>query len=99
MYKVNILGKTYSIQSILPPSEIEKIVKEINEKYRHLENIYRTFDKVDILIIYLIELYETIYNLKKELNSKEEFKNRIKNRIEKLEKELESAIENLKAAR
>jgi len=95
MFKVNILGRTYSIASSIPFSEINKIAKEINEKYRNFENIYKTFDKVDILVIYLMELYEIIYNLKKELSKKDEFKNKIKEEIEKIERDLESTIENL----
>jgi cell division protein ZapA (FtsZ GTPase activity inhibitor) len=95
MFKVNILGRTYSISSSIPFSEVNKIAKEINEKYKNLENIYKAFDKVDILVIYLIELYETIYNLKRELFKKEEFKNKIKEEVEKIEKDLEFAIESL----
>jgi len=77
MYKINILGKTYSIQSFLPISEIHRIAKEINEKYESLENEYKSFDKVDILIFYIIELYETIYNFKKTLLEKESYKNKV----------------------
>jgi len=95
MFKVNILGRTYSISSSMPFNEVNKIAKEINEKYKNLENIYKSFDKVDILVIYLIELYEAIYNLKRELFKKEEFKNKIKEEVEKIEKDLEFAIESL----
>jgi len=93
MFKVNILGRTYSISTSMPFNEINRIAKEINEKYKNLENNYKSFDKVDILVIYLIELYETIYNLKKELSKKDEFKNKIKEEIEKIEKELENLTE------
>ncbi len=95
MFKITILGRTYSISSSMPFNEVNKIANEINEKYKNLENIYKSFDTVDILVIYLIELYEIIYNLKKELSRKEEFKNKIKEEIEKIEKELELAIEGL----
>jgi predicted DNA-binding transcriptional regulator len=95
MFKVNILGRIYSISSSIPFNEVERIAKEINEKYKNFESIYKHFDKVDILVIYLIELYETIYNLKKELAKKDEFKSKIKGEIEKIEKELELGIENL----
>ncbi|MCM8805085.1 MAG: cell division protein ZapA [Candidatus Omnitrophica bacterium] len=92
MHKVNILGKTYSIYSSLPSEEISKIVKEINEKCRRLENEYNRFDKVDILIIYLIELYEMIYNLKKDLVKKELDRKNIKSKIEEIEKEIETIL-------
>lgn len=89
MHKVNILGKTYLISSSLPSEEIGKIIKEINEKCKSLEYQYEKFDRVDILIIYLIELYEIIYNLKKELMKKEWDKKIIRNKVEEIEKEIE----------
>jgi len=95
MYKINILGKTYSIQSSLSFSDINKIAKEINEKYKILENEYRTFDKVDILILYIIELYEMIYTFKKGIIEKEEYKNKIVKKVEEIEKDIETTLENL----
>ncbi|MCM8785255.1 MAG: cell division protein ZapA [Candidatus Omnitrophica bacterium] len=95
MYKINILGKNYTIRSSLPFSEINKIVKEINEKYKNFEIEYKTFDKVDILIFYLLELYETIYNLKKSLLREDEIKDKIKNKIEEIEKDVILVLKNL----
>ncbi|MCM8818268.1 MAG: cell division protein ZapA [Candidatus Omnitrophica bacterium] len=95
MYKINILGKTYSIHSSLPLPELNKVVKEINEKYKTFQNEYKFFDKVDILIFYIIELYELIYNLKKELSLKEEYKTTVIKKIEDVEKELNVMLEKL----
>ncbi|MFN4227762.1 MAG: cell division protein ZapA [Candidatus Ratteibacteria bacterium] len=95
MYKINILGKNYTIHSSLPYSEINKIAKEINEKYKNFEAEYKTFDKVDILIFYLLELYETINNLKKSLLKEEEIKNKIKKKITEIENYLFLALKDL----
>ncbi|MCM8767904.1 MAG: cell division protein ZapA [Candidatus Omnitrophica bacterium] len=95
MYKINILGKNYTIHSSLPSSEINRIAKEINEKYKIFEIEYKTFDKVDILIFYLLELYEIIHNLRKSLSKEEEIKNKIKNKIEEIEKDIFLILENL----
>lgn len=95
MYKINILGKNYTIRSSLPSSEINMITKEINEKYKNFEIEYKTFDKVDILIFYIVELYEIIYYLKKELSKKEEFKNKIKKKLAEIEKDVILTLKNL----
>ncbi|MGC8977539.1 MAG: cell division protein ZapA [Candidatus Ratteibacteria bacterium] len=94
MYKINIFGKTYFIYSTLPSNEINKIVREINEKYRQLEQQYKTFDKVDILIVFLIELYEVIYNLKKEIAKNHQDRKVIKEKIEEIEKEIELMVKS-----
>jgi|YelNatPaOPRAMG01_1025707.scaffolds.fasta_scaffold260215_1 cell division protein ZapA (FtsZ GTPase activity inhibitor) len=95
MHEINVLGKKYKIKSSLSPVEINKIAKEINEKYKILEKEYPTFDKLDILIFYLIELYEVVYNLKKKLSREEEIKNRIKNKLTDLEKDVVLTLQNL----
>lgn len=95
MYKINVLGKTYTVHSSLTFTELNKIVSEINEKYKTFQNEYRTFDKVDILIFYIIELYELIYSLKKEILLKERYKDKVLKKIEEVEKEINIVLENL----
>lgn len=95
MYKVNILGKNYKIYTVLNEKEVQEVVTEINEKYRQFENEYKTLDKVDILIFYIFELYETIFNLKKDIKKNLSITDKIKSKIEKIEKEIENTLLNL----
>ncbi|MCM8772152.1 MAG: cell division protein ZapA [Candidatus Omnitrophica bacterium] len=95
MFKVNILGKTYTIQTSLSSLEIDEIVKEINEKYKFLEKEYKAFDKVDLLVFYIIDLYERIYKLKKEIEMKEKNKSKVVRKIEEVERDIERLLKNL----
>ncbi|MCS7179956.1 MAG: cell division protein ZapA [bacterium] len=95
MYKVNILGKTYTLHSSLPYEELTKVIKEINDRFNKIQSEYKTLDKVDVLVFYLIELYENIYLLKKECSYMEKNKEKIKNKIDEIEKEITITLKNL----
>ncbi len=89
----NILGKKYRIQSRLSSEEIEKINKEIVYHLRNLAMEYPALDKMDALVLCIIELKEKIIDMEKRGKKEMEKMEKIKKKIIFLEKKV---LEELK---
>lgn len=94
-YKTKILGKTYSLQSDFDEKEFRKIKKEVEDKIKHYENQYPTADKLDLLVIFVFELFEKIHTTEKKLQEEKKKCEKAKKRIEQIEKRLKEKVVNL----
>ncbi|MCM8777708.1 MAG: cell division protein ZapA [Candidatus Omnitrophica bacterium] len=81
MEKLEIFGKKYQIQSGLSSEEVIRMYREIVKRLKTLSLEYPRLDKVDILVLYVIELNEKIIEmekvLKKEVKKIEEIRTKI----------------------
>lgn len=92
---VDILGKKYHLQLDLKSSELEKISKDINKRLKLLLLEYTDFDKIDIMVFYLVELHEKMYYMDKQLQKEKERLDRISKKILSIENKIKNEIENL----
>lgn len=95
MHTFEILGKKYQVQSSLNPEETDKINGEIVKRLKSLTYEYPTLDKIDILILYIIELKEKISILEKTSSKEAGRLDNIRNKISLLEKKITEEIKNL----
>lgn len=95
MQTFDILGKKYQIQSSLGAEEIEKINGEIVKRLRSLASEYPALDKIDTLVLYMIELKEKISGMEKTFKKETEKLEKIKNKIAFLEKKIVEELKNL----
>jgi len=91
----NILGRKYQVESLLEQKEIGKINEKITQDIIKLEIRYPNADRIDILIFYLIELWEKIVNLEKNLQQKKETQNVLNYKIKKIRQQVDKEIEKL----
>jgi DNA repair ATPase RecN len=93
-----ILGKKYRIQSSLRTDEAEKINGEIVKRFRSLEAEYPALDKIDILVLCIIELKEKISGMEKNFKKDTEKLDKIRNNVALLEKKIVEELKNLDKA-
>jgi cell division protein ZapA (FtsZ GTPase activity inhibitor) len=88
MEKLEILGKKYQIQSGLSPEEVLRMHREIVKRLKTISLEYPSLDKIDILVLYVIELNEKIIDmekvLKKEVKKIEDIRTKIFHLEEKI---------------
>jgi flagellar motility protein MotE (MotC chaperone) len=94
MQTFDILGKKYQIQSPLSSEEIEKINGEIVKQLKMITMDYPSLDRMDILVLYIIELKEKINDMEKRIKKEMERKERVKDKILSLEKEVSEELNN-----
>ena len=95
MQTFEILGKKYRIQSSLEAGEAGRINGEITRRLKSLASEYAALDKIDILILYIIELKEKISEMEK-ISGKEAGRlDKARNRIMLLEKKVAEELKNL----
>jgi len=86
--KLEILGKKYQIQSGLSSEEVIRMHREIVKRLKTLSLEYPSLDRIDILVLYVIELNEKIIDmektLKKEVKKLEEIRTKIFHLEEKI---------------
>jgi len=94
VFTVNLLGRKYQIETSLSLEEIEKIEKKIEEDISQLEVKFPDLDRIDIFILYLIELWEKFFTMEKQSFQKKDsyeiVKKRIKKIIDLIEKEIKT---------
>jgi len=88
MEKLEILGKKYQIQSGLPPEEVLRIHREIVKRLKILSLEYPNLDKIDILVLYVIELNEKIIDMEKTLKKETKKIEDIRTKIFHLEEKI-----------
>lgn len=96
MEKLEILGKKYPIQSGLSPEEILRMHREIVKRLKAISLEYPNLDKIDILVLYVIELNEKIIDmekvLKKEAKKIEDIRTKIFHLEEKLKEKTKQSV-------
>ena len=96
-FNLDFLGKKYkyTIESSLTQQEIDKISEEIKNSIANLEKKYPTKDKVDILILYIIELWEKFKKSEDTFFSKNSSLEMVKKRLKRIILEVEEEVKKL----
>jgi len=92
---LDIFGKKYQIQSGLTSEEIERINRDIIRRMKTLAMEYPALDRIDTLILYIIELNEKIVGMEKKTKKEKENLERIRSKIDFLETKIKEEIKNL----
>ncbi len=95
MQTLDIFGKKYQIQTGLSSEDVERMNLEIVGRIKTLAAEYPALDRIDILILYIVELNEKIDSLGKRLKKEGEKFDEVKNKILFLEKKLVEELNNL----
>lgn len=92
---VDVLGKKYQIQSDFKSDEIEEIIRDINRRLKALAMDYPNLDKIDVLILYVIELNEKIYLMEKDEKRESERFAKISRKLSSIEEKIKNELEKL----
>lgn len=92
---IDILGKKYRIQSDFKNEEIDGIRRDINSRLKMLIMEYPNLDRIDILILYIIELQEKINLMEKKRNKENEKLAKISQKLYSIEKKIKNEIEKI----
>ncbi|MCX8082068.1 MAG: cell division protein ZapA [bacterium] len=95
MEKLEILGKKYKIQSDIASEEIIKMHSEIVKRLKDLSSEYPTLDKIDILVLYVIELKKEIIDKEKQIQKGKNKLESISKKISLIEEKIKENIKNL----
>ncbi len=95
MQTFEILGKKYQIQSSLDAGEADKINGEIESRLRGLISEYPALDKIDILVLYVIELKKKISGMERNYSREAGKLEKAKNKVAILEKTITEKLKNL----
>ncbi len=98
MQTFEILGKKYQIQSSLDADEIGKINGEIVKRLNNLTYEYPALDKIDILVLYIIELKEEISCMERASGREAGRLDKIRSKLVLLEKRVAEELKNLDKA-
>lgn len=92
MEKFEIFGRTYRLQSGLSSDEVSQVNKEIVKRVKTLSAEYPTLDKIDILVLYVVELNEKIIELEKKLKKEKDKIENIKIKLSHLEEKIRGRV-------
>ncbi len=88
-HKIKFFGKEYILQFDFDEKQINRIKKDIEEKIKYYQSQYPNADKIDILVVLVLDLMEELYRKDKKLLEKDK-------NIEILKKYLNTIEERIK---
>ncbi|MGI6595174.1 MAG: cell division protein ZapA [Elusimicrobia bacterium] len=92
MEKLEILGKRYQIQSGLSLTDVGRMHKDIERRLKFFSSEYPNLDKIDILVLYVIELNEKIIDMENKLKKETDRLSKIRIKILSLEEKVKGKI-------
>ncbi|MBN1445931.1 MAG: cell division protein ZapA [Candidatus Omnitrophica bacterium] len=92
---LDIFGKKYRVQSGLNSDEISRINREIVKRLRTLALEYPSLDRMDALVLYIVELNEKITDMEKKVSREKDKLERVKKRIIALEGKIREVIKKV----
>lgn len=95
MQTFDIFGKKYQIQSGLNSGETEKINGDVVKRLKILAIEYPSLDRMDILILYVIELKEKIRDMEKSFKKESDKLEKTRDKVVSLEKKIVEELKNL----
>jgi len=94
-HKIKLFGKEYTLQFDFDEKQINKIKKDVEEKIKYYQLQYPNADKIDILVVFVLNLMEELYRKDKKLIEKDKNKEILKRRLNTIEKRIKEKIDYL----
>jgi len=91
-HKIKLFGKQYILQFDFDEKQINKIKENIEEKIKYYQLQYPNADKIDILVVFVLNLMEELYKKDKKLIEKEKNIENLKRRLNTIEKRIKEKI-------
>ena len=91
-HKIKFFGKEYILQFDFDEKQINRIKKDIEEKIKYYQSQYPNADKIDILVVLVLDLMEELYRKDKKLIEKDKNKEILKRRLNTIEKRIKEKI-------
>ena len=92
---LDILGKKYQVQSGLTTDEISRINREIVKRLKTLALEYPSLDRMDALVLYVVELNEKILDMEKAAKKERDRMEKVRSKIFALEEKIKEEIKKL----
>ncbi len=94
-HKIKLFGKEYTLQFDFDEKQINKMKKDVEEKIKYYQSQYPNADKIDILVVFVLNLMEELYRKDKKLIEKDKNKEILKRRLNTIEKRIKEKIDYL----
>jgi len=94
-HKIKLFGKEYTLQFDFDEKQINKIKKDIEEKIKYYQLQYPNADKIDILVVFVLNLMEELYRKNKKLTEKDKNIEILKKHFNIIEKRIKEKIDYL----
>jgi len=94
-HKIKLFGKEYTLQFDFDEKQINKIKKDIEEKIKYYQSQYPNADKIDILVVFVLNLMEELYRKNKKLTEKDKNIEILKKHFNIIEKRIKEKIDYL----
>ncbi|MCM8769274.1 MAG: cell division protein ZapA [Candidatus Omnitrophica bacterium] len=95
---LHLAGRKYTMQTSLSPESVSRMEKNINENLALLQMKHPSSDLIDILVFSLIEKWEQLVTLEKELEEQRLNKEKIRLKLRKLSSQIEEKLKELTAS-
>jgi len=94
-HKIKFFGKEYILQFDFDEKQINKIKKDIEEKIKYYQAQYPNADKIDILVVLVLNLMEELHRKDKKLIEKNKNTEILKKYLNSIEKRIKEKIDYL----
>jgi len=89
---LDIFGKKYHVQSGVTPDEADRINREIVKRLKILALEYPALDRMDALVLYVVELNEKILDMEKAAKKDRDRIEKVRSKIFALEEKIKEEI-------
>ncbi len=94
-HKIKFFGKEYILQFDFDEKQINRIKKDIEEKIKYYQSQYPNADKIDILVVLVLDLMEELYRKDKKLLEKDKNIEILKKYLNTIEERIKEKIVHL----
>ena len=94
-HKIKFFGKEYILQFDFDEKQINRIKKDIEEKIKYYQSQYPNADKIDILVVFVLNLMEELYRKDKKLIEKDKNIEILKKYLNTIEEKVKEKIVDL----
>ena len=94
-HKIKFFGKEYILQFDFDEKQINRIKKDIEEKIKYYQSQYPNADKIDILVVLVLDLMEELYRKDKKLIEKDKNIEILKKYLNTIEERIKEKIVHL----
>jgi len=94
-HKIKFFGKEYILQFDFDEKQINRIKKDIEEKIKYYQSQYPNADKIDILVVLVLNLMEELYRKDKKLIEKDKNIEILKKYLNTIEEKVKEKIVDL----
>jgi len=94
-HKIKFFGKEYVLQFDFDEKQINRIKKDIEEKIKYYQIQYPNADKIDILVVLVLNLMEELYRKDKKLIERDKNIEILKKYLNTIEEKIKEKIVHL----